>query len=650
MEPIKKEKKQLVTKTLKKIIKSPGEKRKKQKGFVLSIVKTLVLYLEANCLELEGICRVSGNGLQVKDLKKQMENESEEVDLSKIQDKHVVRSSSIREKSAKLAFFKSLLSALPKDNSDLLQVVLKFLYTIHLNSDRNKMTSSNLAIVFAPTLLRPKEESLESMMNDSNAISEVVKFLIEECPQLYEINTTILYKLKSQDLGIKEEKKSVPEQLEEVLRKIENLSQLLAEESRERAIWETYGHTVNTKLQESEETVRLLQDEKESITDLLNELKEQNKQLELKNQQQEEEISNLKEKNAEQNQKQTKTENQINELNLKRNEMENQIKQFRMEQDKFKKEINDKQMELDKLKREQTEKNKESEQIKKELDKIKKEQQDKVKELDQISKDRNDKVKELDQVKREFDQNKRELEQMKRDFDLNKRELDQNKREMDQNKREFDLFKKENQDKSIQLDQLKNTNQEKQKELDTVTLKFTNLQKEKDDINNQLSRVQSELSNISSSSKKNNNNNKELENAQKTIKDFESKVTQLEKDKSNLNEQIEKLQQQQSNSNSNSTTTTTNNNNNNNNKTKFVPGKKPTTEKTPPPPKIDEDDLLSVKKFAFYYMILAIKTDYMVSGKNCNISSSDVLEEILSKKLKVEAWNEFVLKKIKEIN
>lgn len=47
------------------------------------------------------------------------------------------------------------------------------------------MHSANLAIVFAPTLLRPREETVQTMMNDATATTEIVKFAIDNYKALY---------------------------------------------------------------------------------------------------------------------------------------------------------------------------------------------------------------------------------------------------------------------------------------------------------------------------------------------------------------------------------------------------------------------------------------------------------------------------------
>ena len=48
-----------------------------------------------------------------------------------------------------------VLSKLPKDNIATLTALVKHLHAVQLHHDVNKMTASNLSIVFWPTLMRP---------------------------------------------------------------------------------------------------------------------------------------------------------------------------------------------------------------------------------------------------------------------------------------------------------------------------------------------------------------------------------------------------------------------------------------------------------------------------------------------------------------
>lgn len=48
-----------------------------------------------------------------------------------------------------------ILGSMPRPNVKTLKYLVKHLHIVHQNQDINKMTASNLAIVFWPTLMRP---------------------------------------------------------------------------------------------------------------------------------------------------------------------------------------------------------------------------------------------------------------------------------------------------------------------------------------------------------------------------------------------------------------------------------------------------------------------------------------------------------------
>jgi len=143
-------------------------------------------YLKKNGLMEPGLFRVSGNTDLMQLIKEQYSN-SEEVKLTDVHDAAGVLKQYLRKLPEPLIPFshygefirvgtlspkdptrngklRELLSRLPKVNFALLTYLMRFLKEVSKNSDVNKMTPDNIAIVFAPNLLRAKVETTTSMM------------------------------------------------------------------------------------------------------------------------------------------------------------------------------------------------------------------------------------------------------------------------------------------------------------------------------------------------------------------------------------------------------------------------------------------------------------------------------------------------------
>ena len=77
-----------------------------------------------------------------------------------------------------------VLQKLPRANREILKVLIRHLNKVSLKSDKNLMTASNLGVVFGPTLLRPREETVASIM-DIKFCNEVIEILIENCERFF---------------------------------------------------------------------------------------------------------------------------------------------------------------------------------------------------------------------------------------------------------------------------------------------------------------------------------------------------------------------------------------------------------------------------------------------------------------------------------
>lgn len=75
----------------------------------------------------------------------------------------------------------------PRTSIILMKKLFELLNEIVKRSEVNKMTASNLAIVFGPNLLRSKEESPQLFLKHANVIPAIVKYLVESPDEIFSI-------------------------------------------------------------------------------------------------------------------------------------------------------------------------------------------------------------------------------------------------------------------------------------------------------------------------------------------------------------------------------------------------------------------------------------------------------------------------------
>uniref|UniRef100_A0A669DPG7 Oligophrenin 1 n=1 Tax=Oreochromis niloticus TaxID=8128 RepID=A0A669DPG7_ORENI len=80
----------------------------------------------------------------------------------------------------RLSEIHSLTYKLPEKNREMLEMLIKHLVNVCSHSDENLMTPSNMAVIFGPTLMRAKEETVAAML-DIKFQNIVVEILIEHC-------------------------------------------------------------------------------------------------------------------------------------------------------------------------------------------------------------------------------------------------------------------------------------------------------------------------------------------------------------------------------------------------------------------------------------------------------------------------------------
>jgi len=173
------------------------------------LAKQIMDILTEGALNLEGLFRISGNSTDIDKYKYQIDK-GDVVDFRTENDPHTlaglfklyirnlpdpllthdlyndflsIQDSEVEEKMQKL---QELVGRLPPENRTFLTELLHFLKLVSTYSTENKMTESNLAIVFGPNLLKSNNEMLDVMRMVQ--IPKVVQVMIENaetlCPKI----------------------------------------------------------------------------------------------------------------------------------------------------------------------------------------------------------------------------------------------------------------------------------------------------------------------------------------------------------------------------------------------------------------------------------------------------------------------------------
>ena len=78
---------------------------------------------------------------------------------------------------------RNFVNTLPEANKNVLFYLLRFLTRVKGNSDSNMMTSKNLGVVFAPTLLRPQVHTPENIQDLTN--TEIISHMISYYREIF---------------------------------------------------------------------------------------------------------------------------------------------------------------------------------------------------------------------------------------------------------------------------------------------------------------------------------------------------------------------------------------------------------------------------------------------------------------------------------
>mmetsp|Transcript_38448 Transcript_38448/g.60921 ORF Transcript_38448/g.60921 Transcript_38448/m.60921 type:complete len:559 (-) Transcript_38448:222-1898(-) len=177
------------------------------------VVDQCVTYIRRNAMTLHGVFRVSPNQQELSKLKALYKSPLDVVDLEKkVKDPHVVAGllklflSSLPEplfphtlyEPLIKAFgdlfdqenpqplideFRILLRLIPNAHAPLVRFLFEFLEELQQQSEKNMMTPSNLGIVFGPNLIKPAQQTQETMLNMTNR--DIVSFLVTHFKEIW---------------------------------------------------------------------------------------------------------------------------------------------------------------------------------------------------------------------------------------------------------------------------------------------------------------------------------------------------------------------------------------------------------------------------------------------------------------------------------
>lgn len=185
-------------------------------SLAFTFLKDCLAELEARDLNDQGLYRVGGVVSKVKrllneGLDPQLYNESEPIDLSdpKQWESKTIASAvkqyfrdlskplmthqlysgfleavKAEEEEQRLREIQMVMQKLPVANREILKVLIRHLSKVAAKSGVNLMTASNIGVCFGPTLLRPKVETVASIM-DIKFCNEVIEILIENCDRFF---------------------------------------------------------------------------------------------------------------------------------------------------------------------------------------------------------------------------------------------------------------------------------------------------------------------------------------------------------------------------------------------------------------------------------------------------------------------------------
>ncbi|KAG0155272.1 hypothetical protein PDIDSM_846 [Penicillium digitatum] len=180
-----------------------------EKSIIPAIVTRCIQEVELRGMNMEGIYRKSGAASVIQTIREGFECSPFDYDISDPDlDIHavtstlkqyfrklpnplityevyelVIDSAEVSPMSARIELMQKSLLELPRVHRDVLEFLVFHLRRVVERHEENLMTSQNVAVVFAPTIMRP--ESLSREMSDVQKKNDVLKFLVENCHDVF---------------------------------------------------------------------------------------------------------------------------------------------------------------------------------------------------------------------------------------------------------------------------------------------------------------------------------------------------------------------------------------------------------------------------------------------------------------------------------
>jgi hypothetical protein len=108
----------------------------------------------------------------------------------------------VPDNSARLYCLRKVISLLPTGNRVVLKRLIGFLKVVAENEKTTKMGAKNLAIVFAPTIFRAKDDAIDKLLLDASSANNLVELFIQNYSEIF-LKVAINYIVTLSDRGIR---------------------------------------------------------------------------------------------------------------------------------------------------------------------------------------------------------------------------------------------------------------------------------------------------------------------------------------------------------------------------------------------------------------------------------------------------------------